>query len=179
MQFQWATLLLCRVQVVCLLRLGSLSLVVVATCAREVLVLSPLSHLCLQLFLGSVSFLYAMAAPSWTGSDVELVGSHALNTDVEVVSSSEAWELVNSKSEKEGDVKEEVNSLADNLQGVSALEEPDFTTPEDANDPPPTTDAPPTTAAATDPPPGTDTTTPPANDTTTPPATDTTTPPSH
>ena len=54
-------------------------------------------------FLSTPSF--KMAAPSWTGSEAELVGESVAEgdspkaSDVQLVSSSEAWELVPTKKE--------------------------------------------------------------------------------
>ena len=117
------------------------------------------------------------AEQTWTGSDVEFVGSSIppTDTEVEIVSSSEAWEVV--KEEKQ-EIKEEpaVEELTNTLKSVSLTEEEaDFSAnppkeeaeqaPSTATDPPTTTDQPADNSTDPTPPPAADTPMPPATDT--------------
>ena len=121
--------------------------------------------------------LVGMAAEqTWTGSDVEFVGSSIppTDTEVEIVSSSEAWELV--KAEKQ-EIKEEpaMEELTNTLKSVSLIEdEADFSAdppkeeaeqaPSTATDPPTTADQPADNSTDPTPPPATDIPMPPAAD---------------
>ena len=117
------------------------------------------------------------AEQTWTGSDVEFVGSSIppTDTEVEIVSSSKAWELV--KAEKQ-EIKEEpaMEELTNTLKSVSLIEdEADFSAdppkeeaeqaPSTATNPPTTADQPADNSTDPTPPPATDIPMPPAADT--------------
>ena len=61
---------------------------------------------------------------AWTGSEPELVGTDGGATSTD-------WEWVPDKKEAKVEVDEEVSKLADDLNQVISLDEPDFPTPED------------------------------------------------
>ena len=103
--------------------------VVVAWLQLAVLLCSHLLSSCLPSVLSCVlcfprSLVGMAAEQTWTGSDVEFVGSSIppTDTEVEIVSSSEAWEVV--KAEKQ-EIKEEpaMQELTNTLKSVSLIEE--------------------------------------------------------
>ena len=156
--------------------------VVVAWLQLAVLLCSHLLSSCVPSVLSCVlcfprSLVGMAAEQTWTGSDVEFVGSSIppTDTEVEIVSSSEAWELV--KAEKQ-EIKEEpaMEELTNTLKSVSLIEdEADFSAdppkeeaeqaPSTATDPPTTADQPADNSTDPTPPPATDTPMPPAADT--------------
>ena len=105
------------------------------------------------------------AEQTWTGSDVELVGSSIppTDTEVEIVSSSEAWEMV--KAEKQ-ELKEEPAMVEDEADfSADPRKEEAEQAPSTATDPPTTTDQAADNSTDPTPPPATDTPMPPAADT--------------